>query len=321
MAKKQVRIALVSNETFSDEAVGDVGQYDKVRIMKLQTCSHIQVAELFGHFSQMFQTVFDLALRTEPSHPISAVDLTIFDGSNGNLPSLDSLADHFDAVLLTGSVSDVWEAEEKPWIQKQIDWVRKLAEMNEEAGQKGGKQVRILGSCFGHQLTNAALGGKVGPNPNGYENGLVHVQLTSAGQRFFNLSSSSLDVLELEEDETKAEQLKLAIMQVHGAAVLQPAQNFEVLARTDITPVQSTLYISPSTGNPIIFTCQWHPEFPFSVVENLIETINVVASRERYPVSQYEAEKKSVEGRKGEVVGSIVTARKMIELAAGLLDP
>ncbi|KAI9010732.1 class I glutamine amidotransferase-like protein [Hyaloraphidium curvatum] len=282
--KRVLRIAVIANDTVSEKDGAGYGQYDA-----------------------MFSRLFDAALASAPELPFSRVELENFPAYEGTLPPAAGLADGFDAVLLTGSVSDVWEANEKRWIAELLDWIRDVFRRNAE----GGKTVKVLGSCFGHQAINAALGGRVAPNPHGFENGLVHVRLTPAGRAFFGTASDELVVAEAEEDGLK-------VMQVHGASVLESAPGFETLASTALTPHQCTLK-RDKAGKAEAFTVQWHPEFPTAVVANIVELIRVLAPEERYPGQQYEREKASLVGVGKDAPDSVATGVKMLQVAGGLL--
>jgi GMP synthase (glutamine-hydrolysing) len=76
----------------------------------------------------------------------------------------------FGGILLTGSPSSV--RDEAPWMSELARWALEAAESG----------VPVLGVCFGHQLLGEALGGRVEPNPRGWEGGTVKVQLTPEGR-------------------------------------------------------------------------------------------------------------------------------------------
>lgn len=98
----------------------------------------------------MFRNLFQNATRTGQV-PAVAVELENFKAYESQLPSAQHVAENFDAVLLTGSVSDIWEMDRKIWIRKLLDWIRELQAYNE--GQPTEKKIRMLGSCFGHQVS------------------------------------------------------------------------------------------------------------------------------------------------------------------------
>jgi GMP synthase-like glutamine amidotransferase len=99
----------------------------------------------------MFGRLFDNALAAQPSLPFSSVKLETFKSYEGELPPIETLHEKFDGVLFSGSVSDIWEQEEKTWIKDLLVWIRKLVEWNMKVAP-AEKRVRMLGSCFGHQV-------------------------------------------------------------------------------------------------------------------------------------------------------------------------
>ena len=76
--------------------------------------------------------------------------------------------DEYDAILLTGSPCSVHDDH---------DWIERLVELVLEAHER---RLRIVGSCFGHQLVARAFGGEVGHNENGWVIGnySVHIDET-----------------------------------------------------------------------------------------------------------------------------------------------
>ena len=71
----------------------------------------------------------------------------------------------YDAVLVTGSPCSVHD---------EHDWIARLSDLVLDANARG---LRIIGSCFGHQLVARAFGGEVGRNEHGWVIGnfAVHI--------------------------------------------------------------------------------------------------------------------------------------------------
>jgi len=91
----------------------------------------------------------------------------IADVCNGQaLPGYDEIS----GVVITGSHAMVTEHPE--WSEQTADWLQKSI----------GKNIPILGICYGHQLLAYALGGEVGNNPKGSELGTVSVFLNEDAQ-------------------------------------------------------------------------------------------------------------------------------------------
>jgi GMP synthase-like glutamine amidotransferase len=116
----------------------------------------------------------------------------------------------FSHLILTGSEASILEPE--PWVAEEADLVRRAVE--------GG--VAVLGSCWGHQLLALALAGPghVGRSPRP-EIGWIAIRL---------VATSRLLGREGEEPDT---------FSVHYDEVRDPPKGFEVLASTDLCPVQA----------------------------------------------------------------------------------
>jgi GMP synthase-like glutamine amidotransferase len=74
--------------------------------------------------------------------------------------------DDYDAILVTGSPCSVHD---------DYDWIARLIELVRDAHHC---RLRIVGSCFGHQLLARAFGGDVGHNENGWVIGNYPVHIS-----------------------------------------------------------------------------------------------------------------------------------------------
>ncbi|KAG9193585.1 hypothetical protein G6011_03620 [Alternaria panax] len=85
----------------------------------------------------------------------------------------------FDAIIISGSANSAYD--DLPWIRKLELWVKELYEKN--------PNVKIFGSCFGHQLLGQALlkdyGVKVEKDPKGWELGVKEITLHQRFRKIF----------------------------------------------------------------------------------------------------------------------------------------
>lgn len=77
------------------------------------------------------------------------------------LPDFNELS----GIVVSGSAAMVSEKED--WSEETARWLKQAV----DAG------VPVLGVCYGHQLLAHALGGEVGPNPNGRQIGTVNAHM------------------------------------------------------------------------------------------------------------------------------------------------
>jgi GMP synthase-like glutamine amidotransferase len=71
----------------------------------------------------------------------------------------------FDGVMISGSPASVHDTD--PWVAQLLDLIRNMY----------AQKIPIFGACFGHQAIAMALGGKVGPNPEGWVFGLTSAEI------------------------------------------------------------------------------------------------------------------------------------------------
>ncbi|BFZ57914.1 hypothetical protein PYCC9005_004969 [Savitreella phatthalungensis] len=150
-----------------------------------------------------------------------------FDGAD-----LPHTIEQYDGIVLSGSKSSAYDNDE--WILRLLEWLRKV----------DGK-VKIAGICFGHQIIARALGGKVEPNPLGWE---LAVTPTST----FNCPEllPSLKVLRLQ--------------QMHRDIVTVPPPGTTVLGASAKCSNQA-MY-----KRQHFFSVQGHPEYNPQTVERLV---------------------------------------------------
>jgi len=123
------------------------GQKALKQVTLIKTGSTIpEIRQQFGDFEDWFSAGLGVS---------GVLQVDVF--RNQPLPSLEDTS----AVVITGSAAMVSHRED--WSEKTAQWLKQAV----EAGMP------VLGVCYGHQLLTHALGGKVGPNPNGRQIGTV----------------------------------------------------------------------------------------------------------------------------------------------------
>ncbi len=144
----------------------------------------------------------------------------------------------FAGIVVTGSSAMVSQRE--AWSESSAEWLRAAV----------GRQVPVLGSCYGHQLLAHALGGRVGPNPRGRQIGSVRVELT---------------------DEARGD----ALLAGFGRALRAHTTHLEAVLELPVAAVR----LGSSDGDPnaafvygfAAWGLQFHPEFDAYVMRRYIE--------------------------------------------------
>lgn len=148
------------------------------------------------------------------------------------LPAVDGLA----GALVTGSPAMV--SARADWSERTAGWLR-------EAHAAG---LPLLGVCYGHQLIAHALGGRVGPNPNGRCMGRVRVEDIAADDPLLGRFAPEA-------------QFHVS----HLEAVLEPPPGARVIGRADHDPHHALHFGGRSWG------VQFHPEFGRAVMRAYIQ--------------------------------------------------
>ena len=124
----------------------ETGLKQAIRIAILDAVPEVYWADDLGITDS--QKFIDLL---QPLNPHARFD--VFYVSKGQFPQ--RVAD-YDAILVTGSPCSVHD---------EHDWIGRLTDLVRDAN---AGDLRIIGSCFGHQLLARAFGGDVGYNENGW---------------------------------------------------------------------------------------------------------------------------------------------------------
>ena len=152
---------------------------------------------------------------------------------NQSLPALEETA----GIVITGAAA---------MVSHQEDWSEETAEWLKQAVDAG---LPVLGVCYGHQLLAHALGGKVGPNPNGRQIGTVTTKSLEA-----SMSDPLLGHLPLQYSSQTS----------HSESVLKLPPNAQRLATS---PLDDNFAIRFSENT---WGVQYHPEFSGPVMAKYI---------------------------------------------------
>ncbi len=141
----------------------------------------------------------------------------------------------FDVLWVMGGPMDVWEDEIHPWLETERAAIREAVVE---------RTMPFLGFCLGHQLLAQALGGEVGP-AGVPEIGVLEIELEPAGLECPVLAGLPATHRSL---------------QWHGAEVRRVPEGADVLARSDVCPVQALGYGARA------FSFQYHIEITAETV-------------------------------------------------------
>ena len=132
--------------------------------------------------------------------------------------------DAADAAVISGSTAGVYEADDRPWIEEGRGLVRELVDA----------RVPTLGVCFGHQLVNDALGGRV--EHRGLRAGLVEADFG---------------------DDPLFAGVSPVVPAIHGDVVLETGTGLDPIA--SVQDYEYPLFATRHDTAPV-WTVQFHPE-------------------------------------------------------------
>ncbi|EIJ42415.1 GMP synthase family protein [Beggiatoa alba B18LD] len=173
--------------------------------------------------------------------------IDVFDGE----PLPDTL-DEVAGVLVTGSPAMVTDRER--WSELTAKWLTNVHQA----------QIPLLGVCYGHQLIAHALGGKVANNPNGFEIGVVTVNLTDACQDDVLLNTLPSP---------------LSVHAMHRQIVITPPEHAVILASNAHTACQAYRVGNTTWG------VQFHPEFDADIMQTYLNERETVFIKEGLDVA------------------------------------
>ncbi|CCC07015.1 hypothetical protein SMACR_01038 [Sordaria macrospora] len=202
----------------------------------------------YNGYRGVFTHLFTRALASPSQEPLSSY-LTITAHDVVNISPSDPYANYpflseIDAILITGSKHSAFEND--PWILTLTEFVKKAITKGD--AENGGRTIKVIGVCFGHQIVGRALGQTVERNERGWEISVTRVGLTEAGRGIFK----------------GREDLK--IQQMHRDHVVGVPEGAQLLASTDVCENQG--FIIPGK----VLTVQGHPEFTVDIMEELLES-------------------------------------------------
>ncbi|CAL8462714.1 g2247 [Coccomyxa elongata] len=189
--------------------------------------SNPEIEEEFGDYGELYKALLADPDLDEEWH--------VFYPVNNHFPTDDDLKD-FKGIILTGSRHDAYATDE---------WNLKLRELIKTAHSR---QQRILGHCFGCQITTIVLGGTVGKAPTGYEGGSRKIHTTPDFDTMWYA-------------EQFEERPEFNLHETHFDIITKPAPGMKVLGYGKNTPVQMCCVGDHFLG------LQGHPEFTDKYME------------------------------------------------------
>lgn len=133
------------------------------------------VPAVFAQRAPTYGRIFhELLAKASPNVNIQSTD---FDVRELQYP--DSI-DQYDAIIISGSGNSSYD--DIPWVHQLDAYIREVYQNH--------PQIKIFGSCFGHQIVCQSLlrehGVKVEKDPNGWEIGVKQISLHQAFQSAFS---------------------------------------------------------------------------------------------------------------------------------------
>lgn len=159
-----------------------------------------------------------------------------------------SSLDGVDGVVVAGSTAGVYESDAHGWMTEEAAFVRELV----------ANAVPILGVCFGHQLVNDALGGRV--EHRGLVAELVEAELA---------------------DDSLFDGVDPLLPALHGDHVVEAGDGLAPIAGAPHCPLFGTRHREAP-----VWTVQFHPEFTRSLLPRIQADFGWEGSGEAFgPVS------------------------------------
>ncbi|KAF8817836.1 putative glutamine amidotransferase-like protein [Cardiosporidium cionae] len=246
------------------------GVSDLPRILKIALL-HTDKEESYGQRLQcLFEEWFQAIIEDYNNHSLSSsnivrkfhqpifVELVKVDALNENYPTTEEW-NSFDGVLVPGSSSSAFENEK--WILGLKNIIRKLF-VNRKP---------LLGICFGHQIINAALGGKVAQNKHGTVVGRVSSEITTPLEKTKSFMQKYTTISDFSSNGAQ----KISLLHSHRDIVTSLPSSFAVLLEDGSLQQENVrcwrvagsqnsennvMFHASGEGLPFVFTVQGHPE-------------------------------------------------------------
>ncbi len=170
----------------------------------------------------------------EPVLP--GASLVVYPVKDGVFP--DAPLTRFDGFIITGSPASVGDGQE--WQGRLEALIRDIV----------AADVKLFGACYGHQAIARALGGTIGPNPDGKQYGVVESQVIA--------------------DRLWLGKGPIRLSAAHEEQVTNPPDRVEIIARHPTCPVAGM-----AMGDNL-FTTQYHPEISTAFMAALLDEMQAV---------------------------------------------
>lgn len=146
--------------------------------------------------------------------------------------------DGYAGIIVTGSPAMV--SQRLDWSERAARWLAAIVRDD---------RLPVLGVCYGHQLMAHALGGDVGPNPNGRRMGTRAFEVEATDDRLIGALAA-----------------RASVQVTHLEAVLTPPDSARVIGRTEGDPHHALHFGGRSWG------VQFHPEFDAAIMRCYVQT-------------------------------------------------
>ncbi len=149
----------------------------------------------------------------------------------------DRTLHEYAGIIVTGSPAMV--SHRHDWSERTAEWLGRLVRDD---------RLPVLGVCYGHQLLAHALGGKVGPNPNGRRMGTRTFEIESTDDRLLGALAP-----------------RASVHVTHLEAVIEPPDAARVIGRTEGDPHHALRFGRRCWG------VQFHPEFDAAIMRCYVQ--------------------------------------------------